>query len=223
MSDILEQESQQTKAVVLLSGGMDSTTLLYFAKKIHGQVYALIFDYGQRHRKEIEHAERIAKQYDIEYTIHKIKIPKFDGSPLVDQKTLVPGQDQKQQKITVVPLRNSMFLIHACAFAVKHEAEDVYIGAVQDDQEAYPDCRPEFFRSFQELLEVQELNLHIRYPFVNKDKTKIVEIGEKLGVPWDLTWTCYVGQEKACGKCDACLERLSAFHENNLSDPIQYV
>lgn len=220
--EILLEEKKDTKAVVLLSGGMDSTTLLYYCLTIHKYVHVVIIDYNQRHKKEIEHAKRIVSEINVPFTQVNIQFPKYEGSPLVDSETSVPNQLDNKQGITVVPLRNSFFLLHACAVATSINATDVYLGAVEDDQLSYPDCRPEYFKAFQNMLQSQESSIIINYPFVQLNKTKIIALGQKLNVPWYLTWTCYNGREKACGTCDACKERLIAFEQNNLTDPINY-
>ena len=214
---------KKSKAVVLLSGGMDSTSLLYYCNKIHeNNVHAVIIDYNQRHIKEVEHAKRISYSLQIPFTFIHVQLPVYEGSPLSDLNTPVPRQSDDKQAVTVVPLRNTFFLLHACAVATSLKAEDVYLGAVEDDQLSYPDCRPEFFESFQSMLRAQNNNITINYPFVKLKKEKIVALGEQLHVPWDLTWTCYKGQDKACGECDACKERIIAFQANNIADPIQY-
>ncbi len=222
MFEELLNNKKDTNAVVLLSGGMDSTTLLYYCLKIHKEVHAVIIDYNQRHKKEIDHAKRIASQANVSFTVLNIQLPSFAGSPLVDSKASIPSQSDNKQAVTVVPLRNTFFLLNACAIATSLQAQDVYLGAVEDDQLSYPDCRPEFFDAFQHMLQVQNSNININFPFVKLNKTKIVSLGQQLTVPWNMTWTCYNGKEKACGYCDACKERLSAFQSNNIIDPIEY-
>ena len=215
-------QKKPSKAVVLLSGGMDSSTLLYYAQKIHKEVHAIIINYNQRHKKEIIHAKQIANKINVPFTEVTIQFPNYAGSPLIDKKTPIPKQAENKQQITIVPLRNSFFILHACALATSINAEDVYIGAVKDDQLSYPDCRPEFFKAFQNILVIQNNNISINFPFVHLDKSNVITLGERLSVPWNLTWTCYVGKEKACGMCDACKERLMAFELNGLIDPIDY-
>lgn len=222
MFDNLLSVKKDTKAVVLLSGGMDSTTLLYYCLKTHKEVHAVIINYNQRHKKEIEHAKRIATNTNVEFTLINLQLPNFEGSPLVDNNTSVPNQSDNKQAATVVPLRNTFFLLHACAIATSVKAQDVYLGAVEDDQLSYPDCRPEYFEAFQKMLHSQNSDIRINYPFVTFKKDKIVALGEKLNVPWNMTWTCYRGLVKACGQCDACKERLNAFQINQLADPIDY-
>ena len=216
------KDKKNTKAVVLLSGGMDSSTLLYYSLKIHKEVHVVIINYNQRHKKEVEHAKRIAEKVNVSFTQVNIQLPSFEGSPLVDPNSSVPKQSDNKQATTVVPLRNTFFLLHACAVATSIGAQDVYLGAVEDDQLSYPDCRPEFFEAFQTMLSSQESNLRINYPFVGLKKDKIVALGQELSVPWYMTWTCYQGKEKECGKCDACNQRLLAIKNNNIIDPIEY-
>lgn len=213
---------KKSKAVILLSGGMDSTTLLYYAKKLHSDVHAVIINYNQKHVKEIKHAMQIVDDIAVPFTVVQIQFPKYEGNPLTNDNIRVPKQSEQKQSLTVVPLRNTFFLLHACAVATSINAEDVYLGAVEDDQASYPDCRPEFFQTFQSMLRAQNSNITINYPFVTYSKAKIVSLGEELHVPWHKTWTCYVGKEKACGLCDACKERINAFEKNNLIDPIEY-
>ena len=139
MIDELLQNKKDTKAVVLLSGGMDSTTLLYYCLKIHKEVHAVIIDYNQRHKKEIEHAKQISEHANVKFTLLNLQLPRFTGSPLVDSNTDVPKQSDNNQSSTVVPLRNTFFLLNACAIATSIQAQDIYLGAVEDDQLSYPD------------------------------------------------------------------------------------
>lgn len=208
--------------VVLLSGGMDSTTLLYYVlKKSYDFIITVSFNYGQRHKKELESAKKISRDLGVKHEIINIEIPKFKGSPLVDHQTYVPDQKENRQPVTVVPFRNSLFLLHACAIAKFYQASEVYIAAIDEDQHSYPDCRPEFFKTFQKMIDSQEENnIRIVYPFVTKNKTDIVKLGESLNVPWKDTWTCYKGLDEPCNLCDACKERNFAFSELNIHDPI---
>jgi 7-cyano-7-deazaguanine synthase len=223
MIDLSKKENtKDSKAVVLFSGGMDSTTLLYYCLKVHKEVHTVIINYNQRHKKEIEHAKLIANKIGVTFTEINLVLPIFSGNPLVDKNSYVPKQSELKQSTTVVPLRNTFFLLHASAIATSIEAEDVYIGAVEDDQLSYPDCRPIFFNAFQNMLACQNNSVKINYPFVDWKKEKIVELGQKLEVPWELTWTCYEGEEKACGQCDSCFERIKAFKSNSITDPIIY-
>ena len=211
------------KAVVLLSGGMDSSTLLYYAKTQHDEIHALSFDYGQRHKKELNAAKAIAKLLNVPIKILQLPVEIFKrGGPLVDTTIDVPKQEEDKQALTVVPFRNSFFLLFAAAYARQIDAKYVYIGACGDDQRSYPDCRPHFFEAFQQMINAQDEDIIIKYPFVYKSKKEIVQLGTELGVPWELTWTCYRGEEEACGECDACVERLLAFKEANLNDPLPY-
>ncbi|OLS19383.1 MAG: 7-cyano-7-deazaguanine synthase [Candidatus Heimdallarchaeota archaeon LC_3] len=210
------------RAIVLLSGGMDSTTLLYNVMKYHLNIITLSFNYGQRHQREIKSAVKIAERVRIKHEIITIQIPKFVGSPLADYNTDIPTQVEKKQSITVVPFRNSLFLLQACAMAKFYKANRIYIAAVANDQLSYPDCRPKFFQAFQEMINAQEeTDIEIFYPFVTKSKIDIVKLGQELGVPWEDTWSCYQGLELPCETCDACKERIYAFESLNLKDPLK--
>ena len=208
-------------AIVLFSGGMDSTTLLYYAHSKHPEVIAVSFDYNQRHKKELSSAIKIAAMIKLRHEILSISIPRFKGSPLVDTKSKVPEQKDDQQVVTVVPFRNALFLLHACAVAKANKASIVYIGAVAEDQRSYPDCRPIFFKAFENMLKAQEeYEITISSPFIDKTKKEVIELGEKLKVPWEKTWTCYKGEKIPCGECDACVERLEAFKTLGITDPL---
>ncbi len=211
------------KALVLLSGGMDSTTLLYdIHKRRDGNVQTLTINYMQRHSKEIDHAIRIANVLGVNHGHVSFKGMSYNGSPLVDPNTNVPAQSDKRQAQTVVPFRNTVFLVLACIYAKQINANQILIAACGDDQENYPDCRPEFFHEFNSLLFSQNEDVRVFAPYTSLTKTEIVKKGIELGVPYDLTWTCYKGNERACGICDACVERLNAFNNNNIVDPILY-
>ena len=214
-------EINNETAIVLLSGGMDSTTLLFYVMKNNSNVIALSFNYGQRHLKEINSAVKIAKKLGIKHEVMVVNIPNFTGSPLVDITTEIPSQTEKKQSTTVVPFRNSLFLLQACSLAKFYGANRIYIAAVKEDQLSYPDCRPRFFQSFQEMIDAQEeTEIKIIYPFVTKSKTDIIKLGQELGVPWKETWTCYQGLKFPCEKCDACRERMDAFKNLRLIDPL---
>jgi 7-cyano-7-deazaguanine synthase len=221
MKQPLIKTSPDIDAVVLLSGGMDSTTLLYYVKRQYTGVVAVSFNYNQRHYKELQSARNICKFLLVPHKIIKLDFPRFVGSPLVDPHTAVPEQKKNQQKITVVPFRNSVFLIYACLYAKTVNAKNIYIGAVAEDQRSYPDCRPEFFQSFQEMIYKQEeVELKIHYPFITKTKKDLILLGKELQVPWEKTWSCYKGEKKPCMVCDACMERKDAFQEAGINDPL---
>jgi len=216
------------KAVVLLSGGLDSTTILYHAKTKGFTPYCLIFEYGQRHRKEIYKAKRIAKQAKCHHQLMNITLP-WQGSSLLDKKMRLPRQkeiDFGKIPSTYVPARNIIFLSFAASYAEAIGAKAVFIGANAIDYSGYPDCRPEFFKAYQSMLAkglktgVQGKTIKIHTPLVQKTKAQIIRMGMKLNVPYNLTWSCYQGDKKPCGKCDSCLLRQKGFEAANIKDPI---
>ncbi|MFH1825593.1 MAG: 7-cyano-7-deazaguanine synthase QueC [Candidatus Firestonebacteria bacterium] len=205
------------KAVVLLSGGLDSTTTLYFARKEGYKCFCLIFDYGQRHKKEIKSAVKISKKLKCKYQIVKIKLP-WSKSALTDKKILVPiNRDIKKMKkeipVTYVPGRNTIFLSFAISYAESINADVIFTGANAIDYSGYPDCRPNFYKAFQKIIKlgtkkgVEGKKIKIITPLIKKSKAEIVKLGKKLKIPFDLTWSCYKGGRKPCGKCDSCLLR----------------
>jgi len=203
------------KAVVLLSGGIDSTTTLYWAKTKGYQCYALIFDYGQRHRKEIIRAAKIARLSRTPYRIIKIKLP-WKGSSLLDKKLKVPVR-KKLQGIpsTYVPARNTIFLSFALSYAEAIGAKAIFIGANAIDFSGYPDCRPSYYRAFQKVVKegTKVKRIKIYTPLINLTKAQIIRLGYKLGAPLDLTWSCYQGKKEPCGVCDSCRLRDKGFAE----------
>lgn len=223
-----------SRAVVLLSGGVDSSTTLALAKSEGYETLALSFDYGQRHRKEIKAAEDIAKRFGVaEHRIVRLDLAGFGGSALLDKKMEVPSQrilEEIGQGIptTYVPARNTIFLSLALSFAETRDADAIFIGANVLDYSGYPDCRPEFYEAFQRMADigtkrgVEHRPIKILTPLINMTKAQIVKKGRDLGVPFELTWSCYKGADKACGVCDSCLLRLKGFREASIKDPIKY-
>jgi 7-cyano-7-deazaguanine synthase len=201
------------KAVILLSGGLDSTTVLYYALSKGYQCQALIFDYGQRHRKEVIRASRISRGSGIPYEIIKIKLP-WKGSSLLDRKTKIP-KNRKLKGIpsTYVPARNSIFLSFALSYAEAIGAKAIFIGANAIDFSGYPDCRPNFYKAFQNMVHhgTRDKVIKIHTPLINMTKAEIVQLGRKLDAPLEDTWSCYVGGEKPCGVCDSCRLREKGF------------
>lgn len=209
-------------AVVLLSGGLDSATVLYLAKAKGYQCFCLIFDYGQLHKKETACAVRIAKKSGCAYGISKIDLP-WKGSALLDKKLNVPDKVAKGIPATYVPARNIIFLSFALSFAETIHAEAIFIGAHAQDYSGYPDCRPEFFKSFIKMAKAGTVGgkkIKILAPLLNKDKAQIIKLGSGLNVPFELTWSCYRGNKYPCGKCDSCYYRAKGFKEAGLSDPL---
>ncbi len=218
------------KAVVLLSGGMDSATTLYLAKKSGFNVHCLIFDYGQRHKRELESAKAIAKSAGGRYTVLKISLP-WKGSVLLDKRKSLP-KDRDLFKIskeippTYVPARNTIFLSFALSYAEALGAEKIFIGANAIDFSGYPDCRPEFYQAFSKLISVgtkagvEKKRIKIETPLIRKTKAEIIKLGSRLGVPFELTWSCYYGGKRPCLRCDACRLREVGFKKVGLLDPL---
>lgn len=224
------------KAVLLLSGGLDSTTTLSIAKKQGFDVYALSFAYGQRHDFELSAAKKIAgKMGVIEHRIINIDLGAFGGSALTESSIAVPKDRNDKEistgiPITYVPARNTIFLSFALAWAEVLKANDIFIGVNALDYSGYPDCRPEFIKSFENTANlatacgISGSKITIHAPLINMSKAEIIKTGRELGVDYSLTTSCYDPDElgKACGHCDACKLRLKGFIENKLEDPIDY-
>ncbi len=207
------------KCVVLLSGGLDSTTTLYYAKNKGFKCHALIFDYGQRHKKEIKVAVRIAKQAKVPYQILKIKLP-WKGSSLLNINIKLPITRSyksigKKIPSTYVPARNTIFLSFALSYAEAIGACAIFIGANALDFSGYPDCRPVYYRAFQKVIRkgVKSNKIRIITPLINLAKSQIIKLGRKLGAPLERTWSCYKGGRVPCGVCDSCRLRQKGFDE----------
>ncbi len=207
------------KAVVLLSGGMDSATALAMTLKEGFDVIALTLDYGQRHRREIAAAKRVAAHFRVrEHRVVSLDLTAIGGSALTDQRIPIP-EGRPMQEIgrgipaTYVPARNTIFLSYALGLAEAAGAAAIVIAANFVDFSGYVDCRPEFYRAFQEVA---------RLGTKRGVEADIVRTGESLGVPWALTWSCYHGRAKACGVCDSCQLRLKGFREAGIEDPLPY-
>ena len=222
------------RATVLLSGGLDSSTALAMTLKEGREVHALTIDYGQRHRKEIEAAKRVAKHFGVRsHKVVKIDLTTIGGSALTDKNVRVPSQRTLEQMgqgipVTYVPARNTILLGLALAYSEATDADEIVIAANAIDYSGYPDCRPEFYSAFQEVARlgtkrgVEGRPISIVTPLIAMTKADIVLKGEELGVPWKLTWSCYLGGEKACGACDSCQLRLKGFREAGVKDPLPY-
>lgn len=222
------------RAVVLLSGGMDSATALAVAKSEGFEVIALTIDYGQRHKKEIEAAKHVAEHFRVkDHRIVHLDLTEIGGSALTDRRIPVPEQRRLEEigqgiPATYVPARNTIFLSYALGLAEATGAKALYIAANQVDYSGYPDCRPEFYKAFQEVARlgtkrgVEGDVIEIRTPLISMSKADIVRKGDELGVPWKLTWSCYKGGAKACGVCDSCQLRLKGFREAGVKDPLSY-
>jgi len=226
------------KAVVLLSGGLDSATTLAIARSEGFQCYALTCLYGQRHHQEIEAAKKIADSLGvIEHRIMNIDLAQFGGSALTDPNIKVPKDradlgNPAQIPPTYVPARNTIFLSYALAWAEVLGAFDIFIGVNTTDYSGYPDCRAEFISAFETTANLATAaavqskgRYHIHTPVINMTKAEIILAGTKLGVDYSLTHSCYDPDEqgRSCGRCDSCRLRLKGFAEAGLKDPIEYV
>jgi len=223
------------KAIVLLSGGLDSTTVLGIAQREEYELYTLCFDYGQRHQREVEAAHAVARYYQVqrEQTV-KIDLRVFGGSALTAD-IAVPHErnfDEMSQEIpiTYVPARNTIFLSYALAYAEVTGANDIFLGINAIDYSGYPDCRPAYLEAFERMANLatkaavqdgRELRVHA--PLMYMNKAEIIRKGLASGVPYELTWSCYEGEELACGTCDSCVLRLHGFAEVGVKDPLKYV
>ncbi len=224
---MISSAQKNKKAVVLLSGGLDSATTLFYALDRGYGCHCLIFDYGQRHRKELKRAVEIAVRAGVAYEMVKIQLP-WKGSALLDLKVKVPqGRNIIPDEIpaTYVPARNIIFLSFAASCAEARGAQAVFIGANVLDYSGYPDCRPDFFDAYQAVLKkglkagVEGQEIKIYTPLLRKTKAQIIRLGRKLNVPYELTWSCYTGGRKPCGTCDSCLLRAKGFKEAGVPDP----
>lgn len=210
------------QAVVLLSGGLDSATTLYLARSKGYNCHCLIFDYGQLHRKEIDQAVKLARACGAGYKIVRIAFP-WKGSALLDKKIKIAEKVVKGIPATYVPARNIVFLSFALSFAEVIGAKAIFIGAHAQDYSGYPDCRPEFFRAFKKMAGTGTFSagsVKIFAPLLNKNKARIIRLGQKLKVPFKLTWSCYRGGLKPCARCDSCYYRAKGFKEAGLVDPL---
>jgi len=220
------------KAVILLSGGLDSSTVLYQARADNYECYAISFDYHQRHRRELESALWVAQAAGVvKHQIVNFDLRLWGGSALTDNAIPLPQERSltsmaENIPVTYVPARNTIFLSFALGFAEAIAAELVYLGVNALDYSGYPDCRPDYIQAMQEVFRLgtkqgrEETPIKIVTPLINLKKTEIIQLGNQLGVPWDLTWSCYAGNIQPCGVCDSCRLRLAAFAELGLKDPL---
>ncbi|MEO3707047.1 7-cyano-7-deazaguanine synthase QueC [Trichormus azollae] len=223
------------KAVILLSGGLDSSTVLYQARADGCECYAISFDYQQQHCRELQSAVLVGKSVGVvQHQVVNFDLRLWGGSALTDDAIALPqarSLDEMSQNIpvTYVPARNTIFLSFALGYAEAIAAERVYIGVNALDYSGYPDCRPDYIQAMQEVFRLgtkqgrEGQPINIVAPLVNLKKTEIIQLGNQLGAPWELTWSCYAGGDKACGVCDSCRLRLAAFAELGLEDPVDYV
>ena len=221
----------QKKAIILLSGGLDSITVLAKAKKQGYQCYALSYDYGQRHNAELNAAKKIAQDYQVEmHKIINLGLGAIGGSALTDEHIAVPDTPQQGIPVTYVPARNTIFLSFALGWAEVLGAYDIFIGVNAVDYSGYPDCRPDFIEAFQALANlatkvgVEGTEIKIHAPLIQLTKAEIIKEGLALGVEYTKTVSCYSADKagRACGVCDACRLRKSGFEEAQVEDPTIY-
>jgi 7-cyano-7-deazaguanine synthase len=228
--------NDKPKAVVLLSGGLDSTTTMAFANSQGFEVYALSFRYGQRHKVELEAAERIANFFNVaKHVVVDIDLRLFGGSALTDNLEVPKNRTTAEMggdiPVTYVPARNTIFLSFAIAWAEVLGSEDIFIGVNALDYSGYPDCRPEYIAAYEKMASLatkagvegkQKLKIHT--PLIQMTKAKIIKNGLDLGVDYSLTHSCYDPSPtgEACGDCDSCLLRLKGFKKAGVQDPIKY-
>jgi len=222
--------SNDTRAVILASGGMDSATAVYEAMAQGYEPYLLHTSYGQRTEgKEYECAEALANEVNAADFLHieTSHLSAIGASSLTDEEMDVADADLESDEIltSYVPFRNANLLSMAVSYAEANDCSAVFIGAHSEDFSGYPDCRPAFFESFQQVIDVgtkPETEIELKAPFVEWSKTEIAERGLELDVPYDITWSCYRDEAPACGTCDACAFRLEAFRNAGARDPIEY-
>lgn len=219
------------KAIILFSGGLDSTTCLAIAKSQGYQCYALSFSYGQKHSSELQAAKRIAKNGDV--LLHRVidlDLGSFGGSALTDDSIDVPTEDTIGIPVTYVPARNTVFLSVALAWAEVLEADAIFAGVNAVDYSGYPDCRPEYIQAFQKMADlatkagIEGRGVKLETPLIDLTKVEIIQLGNELGVDYSQTVSCYQADDQgaACGECDSCKIRSAAFAKAGVEDPTVY-
>jgi len=223
------------RAICMISGGIDSCVTAFVAQEKGYEIFAISFDYGQLHKRELDSAKKIARAVHAkQHIVFDVDLRKFGGSALLDKSFTFPKdrdvftKEKTRIPSTYVPARNTIFLSIALGYAEVVDADAIFIGATATDYSGYPDCRPEYIRAFQMLANlgtrkgVEGKPISINAPLLNLTKADIVKLGIKLKAPLKDSWSCYVGGRKACGRCDSCLFRLKGFKEANAKDPIKY-
>jgi len=224
--------SNPKKAIVLLSGGLDSATILAIASQ-NFECHAISFNYAQRSLSELNAAKRLAEQFSASHQILQIDQGVMTGSALTDNTVDVPEFNENEQGIpvTYVPARNTLFLSYALAIAEVKKSQDIFIGVNAVDYSGYPDCRPEFIRSYETMANlatkagVEGNTLSIHAPLIDKSKAEIIRLGSDLGVDYAITVSCYQANEQgeACGICDSCQLRRKGFEDEGVVDPTRYI
>ncbi|MGD0961729.1 MAG: 7-cyano-7-deazaguanine synthase QueC [Methylomonas sp.] len=225
------ENKAQKKALILLSGGLDSITVLALAKQQGFACHALSFDYGQRHNAELRAASKIAEHYQVvEHKTIKLHLDSIGGSALTDASIAVPNSPQPGIPVTYVPARNTIFLAYALAWSEVLQIRHIFIGVNAVDYSGYPDCRPAFIQAFQNLANLatkagaEGAKTHIHTPLIELSKAAIIRTGLTLNVDYGMTVSCYAADSRgrACGVCDACRLRAAGFRELNVADPTRY-
>jgi 7-cyano-7-deazaguanine synthase len=223
--------SQPKKAVILVSGGLDSTTVLAMARSQGYACYTLSFDYGQRNRAELAAAERVSAALgDVEHKVVRLNLDSIGGSALTDAAIAVPEEETEGIPVTYVPARNTVFLSIALGWAEVLGADDIFIGVNAVDYSGYPDCRPEYIAAFETVANlatkagVEGRKMTVHTPLMTLGKGAIIEAGAALGVDYGLTVSCYQATEEglACGLCDSCRLRREGFEQAGITDPTRY-
>ncbi|HET6456570.1 MAG TPA: 7-cyano-7-deazaguanine synthase QueC [Armatimonadota bacterium] len=227
-----ENSSNKPKAVVLLSGGLDSATAAAIAKSQGYELYAISFDYGQRHAKELESAREVGESLGVaRHEVVQFDLRKWGGSALTDDLDVPLDRDESEMSseipVTYVPARNTIFLSFALAYAEVVGADTIVIGVNQLDYSGYPDCRGEYLAAFERMANLatkavteEDRRVKIYAPLLNFTKAEIIKRGSELGVDYSLTWSCYQGLEKPCGRCDSCILRAEGFRRAGIEDPV---
>ncbi len=224
--------TREKRAVVLVSGGLDSSTCLAIAKSQGYEVYALSFDYGQRSASELQAASYVTSAFSVrQHHVIPLGIGELGGSALTDESVNVPEQESDGIPVTYVPARNTVFLSYALALAEVVDAQAIFIGVNARDYSGYPDCRPEFIEAFEKMANlatraaIEGSPIRIETPLIMMSKAEIIEVGIGLGVDYAQTVSCYQAdvQGRACGRCDSCRFRKKGFLEAGLTDPTRYI
>ena len=222
---------ERKRGVILVSGGLDSTTVLAMARSLDYQCYTLSFDYGQRNRAELLAAERVSVALgDVEHKVVRLNLDSIGGSALTDTSIAVPEEETEGIPVTYVPARNTIFLSIALGWAEVLGAHDIFIGVNAVDYSGYPDCRPEFISAFENMANlatragVEGQNITVHTPLMTMGKGDIIKAGVALGVDYSLTVSCYQASAEglACGKCDSCRLRRQGFVDAAVEDPTRY-
>lgn len=226
----LEADRNEKKGVVVLSGGLDSSTVCAVAARETDRLLAITFDYGQRSDRELACAKRIGQHYSVsDHLFFELDLGQIGGSALTDDAVEVPvdrgEEDMAGIPTTYVPARNTIFLSIALAWAEVNDADSIYIGVNAIDYSGYPDCRPEYIRAYRKMANnatrrgVQGDPIEIKTPLLDMKKNEIIELGLELGVPYEHTWSCYKDGVFPCGRCDSCILRAKGFEEVGIGDP----